>query len=36
MKEYEANVVLVFITIAILFSLIMAFSETAAYLPYHQ
>jgi len=34
-KDYEANVVLVFTIIALLFSIIMAFSETASYLPFH-
>ena len=34
-KAYEANVVLVYTTIALLFSIIMAFSDTNAYLPFH-
>ena len=34
-KKYEATAVLVWTTIALLFSFIMAFSETTAYLPFH-
>ncbi len=34
MKEYEANAVLAFTSIALVFSMLMAFSETSVYFPF--